>query len=494
MEQHFAFGRRAFLEAGALSLFAAPGVARRAQAAEADAITQPAAGGKKPSQAIADYVAGFDLREVPPLAIERARTLFIDTVGVMLAGSRMPAASIVAGMIEAEGAAPSVGIVGRSTRTSPQLAALANGVASHGMDYDFTYVVGQSVAPVIPALLPLAEQRGTAPAELLAAFIIGFDVTSRIARGNPTHSAVGGWHGTGTIGTIAAAAACARLLKASPAATANIVGISASLASGLQANFGSMTKPLHAGHAARNGMVAALLGANGFTANESALEGPSGFFPDFARGLDWSLVPFADLGAAYDIAERGFSLKPYPCGGLAHAAIDAALALRQKLGARIAEIRSVTVGTTQHALDHISDRYPVTVENAKFSLPYVIAYALLHGAPLLAAFTDEAIADERLRSFAPKVSGGIEPSFPNSPSGAAARVAVLLADGSLLEEVRLEAVGTPKLPMSETQIAQKFFDCAAQAVPADRAQQIYAMLATLGPQTKLADLWPLLRG
>ena len=154
-------------------------------------------------------------------------------------------------------------MIGSPLRTSPQLAALANGVASHALDFDFTYTQGQFMAPVIPALLPLAESNGATPAEMLAAFIVGFEVCSRLSRANPTHNGDGLWHGTATIGAIAAAAACARLLKLPAAAIPDVIGIAVSLASGVNANYGTMTKPLHAGHAARNGMAAAMLGKAG---------------------------------------------------------------------------------------------------------------------------------------------------------------------------------------------------------------------------------------
>ena len=217
-------------------------------------------GGKKLSELIADFVVGFDLKTAPPLAIERTRLAFTDTIGVMLAGSQEHVAQIACEMVKAEGSAPAVSVVGQSFRASPQLAALANGVAAHAMDYDFSYIMGQPMVPIIPALLPLAEEAGASPAELIAAYIVGFEVASRMARANPTQSLAGGWHAVGTIGTIAAAAACARLIKLPAAAIPDVIGISASLAGGFSSNFGTMTKPLHAGQAARNGVMAALLG------------------------------------------------------------------------------------------------------------------------------------------------------------------------------------------------------------------------------------------
>ena len=140
------------------------------------------ADGPKPSQLIADFVTGFDLKSAPPVVIERARIAFVDTVGVMLAGSQLPPADIVCDVVKLEGSAPAATIVGRSLRASPQLAALANGVADHAMDFDLTYMAGQSIAGVMPAILPVAETTGATPAEMLAAFIIAAEVAGRLYR------------------------------------------------------------------------------------------------------------------------------------------------------------------------------------------------------------------------------------------------------------------------------------------------------------------------
>ena len=296
--------RRLFLGAGASTLMGLPALAQQGAGGEAAKPGEP-----KPSQAgrrcrrasawarsIADYVVGFELKDAPAVAVDRARVAFTDTVGVMLAGSRQEVSHILCDMVRLEGSTPSASIVGQSLRASPQLAALANGVAAHAMDYDLTYVAGQAASAVIPAVLPVAEITGATPAEAMAATIIGFEVASRVGRSNFLASSVGGWHTVGTIGVIAAAAACARLLKVPVEQIPDIIGISASMASGLSVNFGSMTKPLHSGHAARDGVMAALLGARGFTSNPSALEGHSGYFEDFGRGLEVSADPFKDLG------------------------------------------------------------------------------------------------------------------------------------------------------------------------------------------------------
>jgi 2-methylcitrate dehydratase PrpD len=447
------------------------------------------------SARIADFVTGFDLGHAPPLVLSRARTAFVDTVGVTLAGSTEKVAAIVRDMEAGEGAAPQASVIGSSLKTSPQLAALANGVASHALDFDFTFQQGQLMAPVIPALLPLAEKTGATPSETLAAFIAGFEVCSRLSRANPTHNGVGSWHGTSTIGPISAAVACARLLKTPAAAYPDVIGIAVSMASGVNANYGTMTKPLHAGHAARNGITAALLGKAGLTANAAALEGRGGFFASFARGMAWSVEPFDDLGQRYDLVELGFRPKRYPCGGVIHTGIDAALQIREELGARVADITAIKAGISKYAASRAGEQYPADMEAAKFNLQYVVAASLAHGVPKLATFEPEAIKDARVKELAGMVKVSIDPEFADVHGGDyPTRLAVTLKDGRTVEKLVTDASGTAKNPISPAQMREKFFDCAAHAgVERPIAEKIAAMLDRLGEQSSFDGFWPLIR-
>jgi 2-methylcitrate dehydratase PrpD len=478
--------RRRFLVGSAAAL--AGGVsAARAQ-------TAPPKESPRLAARIAEFATGFDLAKAPPLAIERARTAFVDTVGVTLAGSTEKVAEIVRDMVRAENAGQVASVIGASFKTSPQLAALANGVASHALDFDFTYTQGQLMAPVIPALLPLAEQSGATPAEVLAAFIVGFEVCSRLSRANPTHNGAGSWHGTSTIGAISAAVACARLMKLPAAAYPDVIGIAVSMASGVNANYGTMTKPLHAGHAARNGMAAAMLGKAGLSANAAALEGRGGFFATFARGIPWSAEPFDDLGRTYDLDEVGFRPKRYPCGGVIHTGIDAALQIRDELGTRVADITAIKAGIAKYAANRAGTEYPANMEAAKFNLQYVIAASLVNGVPKLATFEPEAIRDPRVKALAAMVSVAIDPEFADALEDYPTRVAVTLKDGRVVERLVVYASGTAKNPMSPAQMREKFFDCSAHAgVARPVAEKIAATLDRLGEQPSFDEFWPLLR-
>jgi 2-methylcitrate dehydratase PrpD len=266
-----------------------------------------------------------------------------------------------------------------------------------------------------------------------------------------------------------------------------------STAAGVNANYGTMTKPLHAGMAARNGVTAAMLGMRGFTANGAALEGRGGFGATFARGLEWHPDAFADLGRTFDLAERGFKLKRYPCGGVTHTSIDAALILRDQIAPRLVDISTIRVGTSKYASLRAGDQYPTSTEAAKFHLPYLIARTILHGAPNLTSFTEGAIADAGVKALAAKVTPYVDPAFADQFEESPSRLVIAFADGSSLEEVRLLPSGTRQFPMSDAQIRDKFFDCAALSVDRDAAEKILATLTRLGDEGSLRDFWPLLR-
>jgi 2-methylcitrate dehydratase PrpD len=483
------FDRRVFLAGGsALALIGASNSALAQQSGG-----KAAAAGKRLRQMLAEFVAGFDLRQVPPSVIERARVAFVDTIGVSVAGSHEEVSHIVAEMVKAEGSAPQCTVIGQSLRASPQLAALANGVANHAMDYDFTFMSGQAVAPVIPALLPVAEVTGATPADVLGAFIVGCEVAARIIRSSPRLTSGGGWHTTGIVGNVAAAAGCAKLMKLKVDQVANAIGISVSLGSGLPVNYGSMTKPLHCGNAARNGVLAALLASKGFTSNAGAFEGNNGFYRTFGRALPTDFAPFDDLGRRWDLEATGYSIKNYPSGGRGHTAIEAALILREKIGVRLAEIANIHCWVSPSSATRVNANYPGDVEAAKFSAAYVIAYSLVHGTPKIKAFTPEALKDERTRAMAKLVTAGPDPNLSDALGQNPARLKITLKDGQAFEHQRDYPTGSPKLPMTAKQVEEKFMDCAAQTVSADAARKLFALVSTIDKQAGFGEFWTLIR-
>lgn len=446
------------------------------------------------SALIAEFVAGFDLARAPAPAAGLAETALLDTIGVMLAGSREPAARIARDMVAAEGAAPRATVAGSRLRSSPAGAALANGVATQALDFDLSFMIGQSAAALFPGLLPLAETRDAGPGELLAAYIVGCEVCARIARSFPTLSSEGGLHGAGVIGAVAAAAAFARMTQQPAERIPAILGLAASMAAGLGVNFGTMTKPLHAGLAARNAMTALMLSERGFTASPAALDGPEGFFAVLARGLPWDTRPFDDLGREFALVDPGYKIKPFPCGGLMHCPIEAALAIRAESKLPPDDIARITVGVTRHARDRAIDRYPWSEDSARFSLRYLIATALVHGAVTLSAFRADAIADKTVEALAARCETVADEAFAHvTGSGySPARVTIALADGRRLEKTVEVAVGARTTPMGEDRIREKFLSCAGRALGESAASELYAYLRNIRRQPTLGDLWPML--
>ncbi|MDO9435182.1 MmgE/PrpD family protein [Hydrogenophaga sp.] len=461
------------------------------QPATPAAAAPAAAASVKVAPLLAEFITRFDLKNAPPAVIERSRVAFVDSIGVMLAGSHHPPTDLVVDMIKAEGSTPTATIVGRSERASVQLAALANGVSVHSLDFDLTYGQGQAIASVIPVILALGEARRLSPSDMLAAFIVGAEVAGRMTRAAPTMSRLGGWHTTSTVGTIAAAATAARLLKTPAAAIPDIMGIAASLASGVTANFGTMTKPLHAGQAARNGILAVQLGAAGFTSNPVALEGRDGFLENFARGLERTTAPFSDLGKTYDFENPGYSIKPYPSGGLGHTAVDAALELKSLVN--VANIAAIDVSITRYAARRYTAQYPQNPEAAKFSGPYLAAYTLIHGAPMLSAFTEAALKDEKVRALASKVTMATYLEHADVLDASPAKVVITLADGSKVERSKYYPSGSRQVPMTRAQIEEKFMVCATTALKPDAASKLLVILGQLGEQSSSDALWPLLK-
>jgi 2-methylcitrate dehydratase PrpD len=446
------------------------------------------------SERIADFVGGFDLDRAPEALVGIAQTAFVDTVGVMLAGSCEPAARKVAEVVAAQGAAPKATVIGRQLRTAPEGAALANGTATQALDYDLSFMIGQSTAALIPGLLPLAETNGARPRDLIAAFIVGSEVCATLARCFPTLSSDGGWHGTGVLGTIGATAAMARLARLPVDAIPRTIGIGASMASAVSVNFGTMTKPLHAGLAARNGLMAVFLGQAGFTGSSEGLEGNHGFFPCFAQALPWTTQPFDDLGRSYRLIDPGYKIKPFACGGLMHCSIEAALAIRDAFQPHVDDISRIRVGVSPHAHDRAIDAYPWSEDSSRFSLRYMVAYALVHGALPLTAFTEAGYDDDRVRALAQRCETEVDDEFKSlRGSGySPGRVTVILGDGAQHEKVVYVPTGAREKPMSAEQVRQKFMSCATRAIREDTALRLHDALAGLGNQDSLDDLWPML--
>src|ERR1044071_4449618 len=296
---------------------------------------------------LAKFVTQLSYQSIPPNAIETAKMAIRDCHGVALAGSKEEDARIAAEFARQEAARGETGVIGQGFKTSALNAALANGTAAHALDYDHSFtVMGQPTAPVAPATFALGEALGANGRKILEAYVAGFEVTAKLVH-SLSESSHDGWHAPSTLGCFGAAAACSKLLGLDATKTQMALGITASMASGIVANFGTMTKPLHVGLGARNGVLAAKLARGGYTANAKAIEGGFGFFPVLHQDAPINERAIEELGQFYALVTDGLRIKPYPCGGLTHQVIDSALEFRAKHGVTAEMIDRIDVAVVK---------------------------------------------------------------------------------------------------------------------------------------------------
>jgi 2-methylcitrate dehydratase PrpD len=428
-----------------------------------------------------DLIDHFIVGAKPPAAARAAAArAVLDTIGVTLAGASEPAARSVQQVVAAEGSGP-CRVLGTAIRATATNAALANGTAAHALDFDDMCFVSLAhpSAPLVACALAAAELAGAGGRALLDAYIVGFEIEGRFGRAmNPRHYQKG-WHCTSTIGTIGAAAAAARLLGLDAATAGHAIDIAASEACGLKDNFGSMVKPLHAGLAARNGVLAAQLAKAGLTANPNAIGGSQGLLAatDSERDLGSLEESLEDLGRRWEILDTGITVKLYPSCAATHPTLDTLLDLVRSNGFARDEVEAVDIGVdpvTPTVLIH--DR-PADGLQAKFSMPFCAAAALVGGRVGIETFDDARIRDREILEMQSKVKMCVDPTLDASaPPLTQARIAVRLTDGRVLKADASGARGYPERPASGDELAAKFLSCAARALPETQAADALAAI------------------
>ena len=438
-------------------------------------------------------LADFATTAQPPAAARaRAAVAVLDTLGVGLAGTAEPAGRSVQATIASGGDCV---VWGTGVRASATDAALANGTAAHALDFDDMCFVSLAhpSAPLVPAILAAGELGGATGAAALDAYVIGFEIEARLGRlMNPRHYQRG-WHCTSTLGVIGAAAAASRLLRLDTAQAAHALGIAASAASGLKENFGSMVKPLHAGLAARDGVLAALLARAGLTSSSRALDGPQGFLHAMdSEGDDLASV-IRDLGSRWEILETGITMKLYPSCAATHPPLDALLELRAEEHLTPDAIESIEVDVDRITPTVLLYTQPTNPLEAKFSLQFCAAAAIADGRVGVDTFSQERLADPALGALMARVNMGVDEALGrNAPPLTEARVHVRLRGGRTLVREVSGARGTPGRPASPSEIDAKFMACATRALPADRASRALECLKRIEELENVGKLTDLL--
>jgi 2-methylcitrate dehydratase PrpD len=428
----------------------------------------------------------------PPLARSRAATAFLDTIGVTLAGASEPAGRGVQQTVAMNGG-DACTVLGTSIRASAPDAALANGTAAHALDFDDMCFVSLAhpSAPLVSALLAAGELIGASGAALADAYVTGFEIEARLGRVmNPRHYQRG-WHCTSTLGALGAAAAVSRLFRLDAHTTGHAIAIAASEASGLKENFGTMVKPLHAGLAARDGVLAALLARSGITASERALDGAQGFLHAMDSERDDLEREASDLGARWEIVDTGITVKLYPSCAATHPPLDAILALRrrERVTADVVERIEVDVDRITPTV-LIYDR-PSSGLEAKFSMPYCASAAIVDGHVGIETFDTARLGDSQLTSFQPRIRMTVDPTLGvDRPALTQARVRMYLDDGRVLAQAANGARGYPENPASEEELGRKFLSCARRSLSESSAELTLEQLQLFD---QVADVRTLIR-
>jgi 2-methylcitrate dehydratase PrpD len=389
-------------------------------------------------------------------------------------------------------------VLGTALSAPMAKAALANGVAAHAMDYDDTQLSTSKEAvygllthpttPVLAAALAVGQKNKINGKDLLLAYILGVEVECRIADAiNPRHYQ-SGFHSTATMGGLGAAMAAGKILGLKEEALIRTLGIAASMASGLRENFGTMTKPLHAGRAAENGVTAALLAQAGFTAATNILEARRGFYNAMAGGYDESKIA-GRLGRPYFMLEPGISIKPYPSGSLSHPAQDLILDLVKENDLHAGDIESIEVGTNSNVPNALIYPMPKNALEGKFSIPFCMAIAVLERKAGIAQFQDQKVRDRKVIELMKRVTLVVDDELEAlGYDQVRSRIRIKLKDGRVIEGRYDFTRGHPEKPMNWTELGEKFYDCASLVLPRKNAENAMEFVARLEQQPSLSPL------
>jgi 2-methylcitrate dehydratase PrpD len=454
------------------------------------------------TQTIAAFAAQTGFDALPPEAIQIAKRCILDGLAVMLAGASEPCAKIIRSYLQAVGGTAEALVLGADPLRAPlHLAALANGVAGHALDWDDTAMSLESDRSVLIhptmqplcAVLALGGQQGATGAEILAAFVLGFEVQVKIAEAiDPAHFTGGrGFHSSGTIGVFGAAVAASKLLRLSEPQITHALAIAATMSAGLGVNHGTMSKPLNMGRAAETGVTAARLASLGFDGPKHALEGGRGFFEAFGGGVDPTKI-MGRLGAPWAILVPGTSIKPYPSGVVGHPGMDAMKALVCAHDIQPAEVETILVRTGPNVIAPGPLRHLLakTALEAKFCVAFQMAAMVLRRKAGLAEFSDDFVASEACQSLQKRVTAVIDPAIEAlGKDKVVFDITLTTKDGQTYSQRSAEHYrGGPLNPLSWDEICTKFRDCAGASLTPEAQDRIIDQVDRLDRLDTISDL------
>ena len=420
----------------------------------------------------AEFVENITFDAIPPEALRIGTRCLLDGLGLFVAGSEEHTVQLLVEEAEQIGGRPDALLLSRGkTKVPAPMAARVLGTAGHAHDWDDSqvsidpaHVYGLLTHPTIPPLssaLVMAQKLGGIDGRtFMLAFLTGFEVECKISEWMLPQHYLRGFHSSGTVGTFGAFAAAAKLLRLKGEQLCSGFGIAASFAAGIRCNFGTMTKPLHVGRAAENGVTAALLAARGFTADPDALDGPWGYFAVQGGGVSAEKVP-QGFGNTWTIVEPGVSIKPYPCGVLTHPTIDLMLKLVSDNDIRSDDVETVKVYAGSNILNPI--RYPIAANHlqAKFSLPAALAMIALARKAGKKEFSDAFVASAPMQAMQKRITTELDPAIEKIGfDKMRSRIAIKLKGDKTIEGWADERYrGGPDNPLSDAELEAKVGSC-----------------------------------
>jgi 2-methylcitrate dehydratase PrpD len=432
------------------------------------------------TRSLGTFVSHLRLSLIPSDALEVVRTGFADSVATLIAGSVEEPPKILHATLAPPPGDATLYLVG--PRVPAPEAAWINGTAAHALDYDDVALRGHPSTVLVPAVLAEGEVLGSTGAELATAYVAGYEVWADLQRRDPAQHHEKGWHPTGIFGAVAAAAACASLRKLDADKATQAIALGASQSAGLVANFGTMTKPFHAGRAAHAGVISARLAAAGFTSSPDALEHPLGFLTATSPKGSVDRTSATQAGREWSILALGLSVKKYPLCYCTHRAIDGALDLLREEKVAAQNVKSITVSTSRRNATILRNSRPQTGLEAKFSMQFAMASSIVANRVGLRELTDEFVRRSDIQALMPKVVVAPDDRVDPKRTGNAPydQVVIETADGRRLESTRVtDERGSPQLPLSREELWTKFKECFAVGNPKLDAEATFEALMTV---------------
>lgn len=432
---------------------------------------------------LCDYLAAARFDDLPRSVVHAAHRGVLDWLGCALAGNHHPAVDrLIAVLQEVGGERPQATVLGRKLKLGVLGAPMANGQMGHALDYDDTHLGGtilHTSSPVLAALLALCDHQTTTGRNFLLAYACGFEAGVRSGQASPGHHK-GGWHITGTLGSIAAGAAAGKLLGLNAQQMIHAMGIAATQAAGMQQNRGTMCKYLHAGKAASSGVLAGLLAQRGFDSSEEIIEGERGFCRIYSDAAAPELL-VDGLGARWEILGNGH--KPYACAAVLHPVIDAMIEIGSREPVDPEKISVIDLTVDPHVISISGVAEPQSGMQSKFSVYHSAAVALLDGAAGIAQFTDQRALDPLVIMLRRKVRVTVDESLRKDQ----ARASVVIASEKHQSTIE-HASGTIDNPMSDNAIEGKFMANAEPVIGLERARRVRDLVWSLDGLTDMRDL------